>query len=67
MRETPYKVQLRIKALIAVSQLPTLGERAKLRQKLLAREPFPARFATYAEAKQAAEAAGPEFEVVVQS
>lgn len=67
MRETPYLVRPTDAAVLSAARQPTLGARTEARQMLIDRTPFPARFATYAEAKTAADKAGPEFEVVVQS
>lgn len=67
MREAPYLVRPTDTAVLAASRQPTLGERTTARQYLLDRAPFPARFAAYDEAAQVAAAAGPEFEVVLQS
>ena len=67
MRETPYLVRPTDAAVLAASRQPTVGKRTMARQHLLDRAPFPARFATYDEAARVAAAAGPEFEVVLQS
>lgn len=67
MRDKPFVVRPRPAAHAEIRALPSITERAKARQSLIDRTPFPGRFASRAVALEVATDAGPEFEVVVQS